>query len=244
MFSVCLVKIMNHINGYIYIKDDYLKFCYNENKMDMEDISYDKELGRCYGSIFKGQKSDREKINLIIKYKDIKFIFYRNYYYRETALEFFLEQNKSYFFNFKSNEDLTKFLSYIIKTEDDKSNNMNNIKFRKIVTNITNDKDKKKLLGYEKISNNTKMKTYSISTKVEEWQNYSISTLEFLMWLNIYSGRSFHDLNQYPVFPWLISNYKSNNLNQEEDLRNLNLPIGMLELNQQGIKRKNNFIQF
>ena len=72
MFSVCLVKIMNHINGYIYIKDDYLKFCYNENKIDMEDISYDKELGRCYGSIFKGQKSDREKINLIIKYKDFE----------------------------------------------------------------------------------------------------------------------------------------------------------------------------
>ena len=245
-FPCCLVKIMNHIKGNIYIENDFIKFIYNnsENKNIENDLSYDEELGRCYGSIFKEHISDKEKINLIIKYKDIKFIFYRNYYYRETALEFFLEQNKSYFFNFKSNEDLTKFLSYIIKTEDDKSNNINNIKFRKIVTNITNDKDKKKLLGYEKISNNTKMKTYNISTKVEEWQNYSISTLEFLMWLNIYSGRSFHDLNQYPVFPWLISNYKSNNLNQEEDLRNLNLPIGMLELNQQGIKRKNNFIQF
>ena len=106
------------------------------------------------------------------------------------------------------------------------------------------DKDKKKLLGYEKISNNTKIKTYNISTKVEDWQNYNISSLEFLMWLNIYSGRSFDDLNQYPVFPWLISNYKIDKLNQEEDLRNLNLPIGMLELNQQGVKRKNNFIQY
>ena len=246
-FPCCLVKVMNHIKGNIFIKNDYIKFIYNnaENKNIENDISYDKELGCCYGSIFKEHISDKEKINLIIKYKDIKFIFYRNYYYRETALEFFLEQNKSYFFNFKTNEDLIKFLSYIIKTEDDKgNNNMNNIKFRKIVTNITIDKDKKKLLGYEKISNNIKIKTYNISSKVEEWQNYNISTLEFLMWLNIYSGRSFHDLNQYPVFPWLISNYKNEKLNQEEDLRNLNLPIGMLELNQQGVKRKNNFIQY
>ena len=243
MFSVCLVKIMNHINGYIYIKDDYLKFCYNENKVDMEDISYDKELGRCYGSIFKGQKSDREKINLIIKYKDIKYIFFRNYYYRETALELFTENNKSYFLNFETNEELSRFLSYIIKTEDDK-NNINNIKFRKIITNINDDKEKKKIIGFEKISNNMKSKSNNTSSKVEEWQNYTISTLEFLMWLNIYSGRSFHDLNQYPVFPWIITNYNTNKLNPEKDLRNLNLPIGMLGLNEQGIKRKNTFIEF
>ena len=249
-FSCCLVKLVNHIKGKIYIKEDFIKFIYNskkENKEIENDLVYDKELGRCYGSIFKQQTKDKEKVDLIIKYKDIKYIFLRNYYYRETALEFFTEQNKSYFFNFDTSEDLNQFLSYIIKTEDDKNININTnkyIKYRKIVTSINNDKDKKKLLGYEKIAPNTKLKTYNISTKVEEWQNYTISTLEFLMWLNIYSGRSFHDLNQYPVFPWLITNYKNNKLNLLKDLRNLNLPIGMLELSDQGIKRKNNCIQF
>ena len=28
------------------------------------------------------------------------------------------------------------------------------------------------------------------------------------MWLNIYGNRSFNDLSQYPVFPWLITNYE------------------------------------
>ena len=42
---------------------------------------------------------------------------------------------------------------------------------------------------------------------MEEWQNNNISTLEYLMWLNIFSGRSFNDLTQYPVFPWIITNY-------------------------------------
>ena len=38
------------------------------------------------------------------------------------------------------------------------------------------------------------MKKYiMVSKKSEEWINNNISTLEYLMWLNIYSGRSFND---------------------------------------------------
>ena len=41
----------------------------------------------------------------------------------------------------------------------------------------------------------------------EQWQSWRISNFEYLMQLNQLAGRSFNDLSQYPVFPWLLSNY-------------------------------------
>ena len=100
-------------------------------------------------------------------------------------------------------------------------------------------------MGYEHIPDVTdkKIKSYYIFNKTEEWQNYKISTMEYLMWLNIYSGRSFNDLTQYPVFPWIISNYKSDDLEDEKNFRNLSMPIGMLEFNEKSLMRKEAFIE-
>ena len=251
-FQCCLVKIMNHTKGYINTKNDYLEFFYdevenknNENNNNLldniytnleDDISYDKDMGCCYGSLFPYHKRDKEKCYFNILYGNIKYLFIRNYYYRDTAVEIFTFKNKSYFFNFKLKDDLLLFISDII------SNN-SNIKFRQITANVHDDKDKNKILGYEQLLPYMKNKTYPISNKTEEWQNYKISTLEYLMWLNIYSGRSFNDLNQYPVFPWIIKNY-STDIISKEDFRDLNTPIGMLEINEKSNNRKKVFITF
>lgn len=33
--------------------------------------------------------------------------------------------------------------------------------------------------------------------------------MEFLLKVNKFAGRSFNDLSQYPIFPWVISDYSS-----------------------------------
>ncbi|CAK65840.1 unnamed protein product (macronuclear) [Paramecium tetraurelia] len=43
----------------------------------------------------------------------------------------------------------------------------------------------------------------------KKWVKGKLSNFEYLMLINKYSGRSFNDLNQYPIFPWVISDYKS-----------------------------------
>ncbi|PFX23712.1 protein FAN-like isoform X2 [Stylophora pistillata] len=62
------------------------------------------------------------------------------------------------------------------------------------------------------------------------WQNGAISNFEYLMYLNSLADRSFNDLTQYPVFPWVISDYKSVELDFEngETFRDLSKPIGAL----------------
>jgi len=63
----------------------------------------------------------------------------------------------------------------------------------------------------------------------QRWQRREISNFEYLMYLNTISGdfpnqkknrilrnkflgRSYQDLNQYPIFPWIIADYESEKL--------------------------------
>ena len=55
------------------------------------------------------------------------------------------------------------------------------------------------------------------------------------MFLNTISGRSYQDLNQYPVFPWILTNYESEKLdiNDPTNYRDLSKPIGALNPNRE-----------
>ena len=235
-YNCCYVKLTHHIKGYISTEKYSIRFIFASNSdiktEDLEnDLNYDKDMQCCFGSIFKNKKNDKDKI-ISINYENIKFILLRQYFYNETALEIFTDYNKSYFFNFKTNKDLVNFQTDIIF----------HITYTKIKTY---DYKGKKVLGYKQISPNSKKKNYYIINKMEEWQNNNISTMEYLMWLNIFSGRSFNDLSQYPVFPWLITNYtdESKEISIKNDLRNLNIPIGMLDLSEKSELRKETFIE-
>lgn len=62
------------------------------------------------------------------------------------------------------------------------------------------------------------------------WQNGVISNYDYLLYLNSVADRSFNDLTQYPVFPWVISDYKSSSLDLSNPnvYRDLSKPIGAL----------------
>ena len=44
------------------------------------------------------------------------------------------------------------------------------------------------------------------------WQQGEITNFEYLMELNKLAGRTFNDLMQYPVFPFIVADYKSDEL--------------------------------
>jgi hypothetical protein len=65
---------------------------------------------------------------------------------------------------------------------------------------------------------------------VEMWQSGELSNYSYLYWLNMIGGRSFCDLSQYPVYPWVISDYESDDLDLRlpSSYRDLALPIGLI----------------
>ncbi|XP_045900213.1 neurobeachin-like protein 2 isoform X3 [Micropterus dolomieu] len=64
----------------------------------------------------------------------------------------------------------------------------------------------------------------------QKWVCREISNFEYLMQLNTISGRTYNDLSQYPVFPWILCDYKSPSLDLEDPsvFRDLSKPIGVV----------------
>ncbi|RHY81643.1 hypothetical protein DYB26_006812, partial [Aphanomyces astaci] len=61
-----------------------------------------------------------------------------------------------------------------------------------------------------------------------KWVRREISTFEYLMLLNVAAARSYNDITQYPIFPWVLSDYASAQLDLEDPatFRDLTKPIG------------------
>ena len=62
------------------------------------------------------------------------------------------------------------------------------------------------------------------------WQCRLVSNFDYLMFLNQHASRSFNDLTQYPVFPWVVADYTSARLDlaSPATFRDLSKPVGAL----------------
>ena len=41
------------------------------------------------------------------------------------------------------------------------------------------------------------------------WRTRQMSNFEYLMKLNMAAGRTYNDIQQYPVFPWVLNDYST-----------------------------------
>uniref|UniRef100_A0A8C4NZL1 Lysosomal trafficking regulator n=1 Tax=Dicentrarchus labrax TaxID=13489 RepID=A0A8C4NZL1_DICLA len=69
----------------------------------------------------------------------------------------------------------------------------------------------------------------NITALTQLWGSGQISNFEYLTHLNKHAGRSFNDLMQYPVFPFILRDYTSETLDLQDPniYRNLNKPIAV-----------------
>eukprot|EP00116_Pleurobrachia_bachei_P019139 sb/3479401/ len=66
------------------------------------------------------------------------------------------------------------------------------------------------------------------SNMMDRWRRREISNFDYLMFLNTIACRSYNDLGQYPVMPWVLKNYTSDtiDLTDPSNYRDLSQPIG------------------
>ena len=88
----------------------------------------------------------------------------------------------------------------------------------------------------EAASANANFGRHLLETRYQElqqaWETHRISNLDYLLRLNTISGRSYNDLTQYPVLPWVLQDYTSAELDLTEAggmFRDLSKPVGALE---------------
>lgn len=70
---------------------------------------------------------------------------------------------------------------------------------------------------------------------MRKWQRGEISNFHYLMLVNTMAGRTFNDLTQYPVFPWILADYTSEELDLKDPatFRDLSKPMGAQTIGRQ-----------
>ncbi|CAG79116.1 YALI0E04312p [Yarrowia lipolytica CLIB122] len=76
-------------------------------------------------------------------------------------------------------------------------------------------------LGFSKSSS-------AVHIPTKKWMAGELSNFSYLMILNTLAGRTFNDITQYPIFPWVLADYDSEELNfsKPETFRDLSKPMG------------------
>lgn len=130
------------------------------------------------------------KQELILKWENIEEIMRRKVLNVFQGIDIITQDKKSYTFNLttiQNCDDFFKNVKYLVKERADKPDELT---FRLIENPVNHFKN--------------------VEQYQNEWKNGQRTNMEFLLLINKYSGRSFNDLSQYPMFPWVLSDYDSN----------------------------------
>ncbi|XP_029129254.1 BEACH domain-containing protein C2 isoform X2 [Cajanus cajan] len=132
-------------------------------------------------------------------------IYSRRYLLRRSALELFMVDRSNFFFDFGSSEGRRNAYQAIVHARPPYLNNI--------------------YLATQRPGQLLKR-----TQLMERWARWEISNFEYLMQLNTLAGRSYNDITQYPVFPWILSDYSSQNLDlsNPSSYRDLSKPVGAL----------------
>uniref|UniRef100_A0A8C7D1V8 LPS responsive beige-like anchor protein n=1 Tax=Oncorhynchus kisutch TaxID=8019 RepID=A0A8C7D1V8_ONCKI len=142
-------------------------------------------------------------------FTEIRAVFSRRYLLQNTALEIFMANRTAVMFNFPDAGTVKKVVQCLPRVG--------------VGTNFG-------LPQTRRISQASAKQLYKASNMTQRWQRREISNFEYLIFLNTISGRTYNDLNQYPVFPWVITNYDTEDLDLTlpSNYRDLSKPIGAL----------------
>ena len=154
-----------------------------------------------------GDDSNNTQTNYVDKIwdiVDIKEVQMRRFLLVRTALEVFFVDKTNCFLNFETPRLMNSVYSKIVNTL--------------------------KPPNLEFANTHSPAEILRKSGLTRRWVNREISNFDYLMGLNTIAGRTYNDLRQYPVFPWIIADYTSEklDLDKPETYRDLSKPVGAL----------------
>ncbi|XP_010272634.1 PREDICTED: BEACH domain-containing protein C2-like [Nelumbo nucifera] len=154
------------------------------------------------GSSFENRYREKNRSWLM---SSIHQMFSRRYLLRRSALELFMVDRSNFFFDFGNIEGRKNAYRAIVQARPPHLNNIYLATQRP-----------------EQLLKRTQL--------MEQWARWEISNFEYLMQLNTLAGRGYNDITQYPVFPWILADYTSKNLDLADPscYRDLSKPVGAL----------------
>lgn len=221
-----MVNPMNCIAGKIRVTTRYLYFDANPDHQ-LPTGKYSPEKGEIREKLTTLLESICEtRYNVRWPLIEIRALHYRRYQLRQNAMELFFEDQNSTFFHFPTKEDRNTVhritASYVRALRKSRQS--------KQQTRAAKRQEEEYSFNYtySETRATTGADVLRRSHLTQAWKQRKISNFDYLMHLNTLAGRTYKDLTQYPVFPWVLSNYESEtlDLNDPSNYRDLSKPMG------------------
>ncbi|KAI9292735.1 hypothetical protein K502DRAFT_325660 [Neoconidiobolus thromboides FSU 785] len=207
----------------IYVIDGYF-LCKDGNIVETSEIPEDERdvyLQLLTAASGKPLKDPKQSDHLCRKcaYTDLKEVHKRKFLFRDAAIEIFFEDGRNLLITSILNQRDLIYYKFTHKLAIPRYPHES-------VAGTPAEVETGSALG-SKLSNII-FGSSSLTELSLRWCNREITNFEYLMHLNTLAGRSFNDLTQYPVFPWILSDYSSDELDLSNTgvFRDLSKPMG------------------
>lgn len=139
---------------------------------------------------------------------DIVSVLKRRFLMRKVGMEIFFSSRRSVFFNLMEIKEAKKVYKLLLSIYRSSNPNLTSVSMVDALT--------------------LWMMPGSNRNMTLAWVNREVSNFDYLMYLNVQAGRTFNDLSQYPVFPWVIADYTSSKLDLKDPsiYRDFRWPMG------------------
>ena len=161
------------------------------------------------------------------RWDEVLSISKRRFLFRDVAIEIFFVDGRSYLLTTRDpntrNEVHQKLLSKASNSIDGASSIAREDGWR--LESLRSPDDEVPSLG-SRFTNVFAQQASNSGTR--RWLKCEISNFHYLMLVNTMAGRTFNDLTQYPVFPWVLADYTSEelDLSNPRTFRDLTKPMG------------------
>ena len=193
LFECELISPKNSSHGKIFLNKNFIIY-QTETNFDSKKYEYEeKYLISCSNSDL-----EQNEKQIIIPYSLISQILSRKFLFFNQAVELFLHNGKSYFFNLYEEKIHDIFITELKQIIEIKQ-----IKNCEIIVDSIDYFNKNKYMNL--------------------WLEGKIPTLEYLLLINKFSNRSYNVLSQYLILPWILIDF--NDIYKTENYRNMSYPM-------------------
>ena len=149
-----------------------------------------------------------------VRVADVETVIARRHLLRHVAIEIFCRNGETFFFAFRSLEERTRFHRELTRAKGGSGGGGGG--------------GGSSAESWSSLA--TPSQLVSQAAWTQAWCDRRISNFDYLMILNTAAGRTYNDLTQYFVFPWVLADYASAalDLSDASAFRDLRKPVGAL----------------
>lgn len=230
---VPIESIMILGTNHLYLIENYFH-CQDGNVIDAEDAPF--EQRDPYLQLINFQTKDNSKLDMAKPHRvkswgilKLSSISKRQFLLRDIAIEMFFSDGASILITSLSPKERDHIYQKLSTRVTGLGLDNDLIKALQLSSNLSSNYNLNHGTAYftSKIAS-AFSNTSSLFNITKKWKSGLMSNFYYLMCINMLSGRTFNDLTQYPVFPWVIADYTSTKLDltNPKTFRDLSKPMG------------------